>query len=677
VSQHLSTCTFCGVGCGIYLETEGSRITGVYPSVSHPANQGRICLRGWHIHEVASAPDRLVKPLIRKNGALEPVSFDEAYDFVAGNLVRIKNKYGADALAFLDSSRCSNEDGYLLQKLARAVVGTNNVDQGTNFYRTATVDVLRRMIGVAAATNPISDIFNSGSIIVNEIDLGTQLPTIGGAVIRAHRENTRLIVVGQRRHRVVEHADVFLNIKPATEVYLYAAMAKIIIDRGLADNHFIRTRCNGYKNLVNNLKNFDILNAARKCDVDPGLVEEAALLFARNKPGMLLFSAGAEEMRESSLHAMVNLVLLTGNLGKKGGGLIPLSEHNNSQGGCDMGVLPHYLPGYVHVGDTAGRSRFEKAWGAALPGRPGLNAAGMFGPSTPVKALWLDRHNPVVSAQYRDAAEVLKHMEFVVLQNLFMTKTAEHAHAILPVAGYGEEDVTFTSTERRVQLAVKAVTPRVELPSAWREIAEVANRMGASWQYGSPAEVLAEIASLVPDYGSVNAENLGREYGRHWPCTLDNPLGTPVLFTEEKPARRFQFVDVQPAPPQTGPQEAAGGEYPFALLFGHSLYYWNQNTLIRHSETLKREYRMLLLDYPGGFVEVNDEDAKKASIRDGQLIRIVSARGTSETFARVTAEVREGIIFVPFFLKDVMQALCNHGAGGCTSDIRVKIEKDA
>jgi predicted molibdopterin-dependent oxidoreductase YjgC len=671
VSQHLSTCTFCGVGCGIYLETEGNRITGVYPSMSHPANSGRICVRGWHVHEVASASDRLQSPLIRKNGQLVPVGFEEAYDYVAESLLAIKKKYGPDAIAFLDSSRCSNEDGYVFQKFARAVIGTNNVDQGTNFYRATTVDVLRKMLGVAAATNPIGDIFNSKAIIVNEIDIGNQLPTIGGHIIRAHQQGTKLIVVGQRRHRVAEHADIFLNIKPATEVYLYAAMIKIIIDRGLADINFIRSRCNGFKNLVNNIKAFDILNAARKCDVDPVLIEQAAILFAQNTPGMLLFSAGSEKMMESSLIAMVNLALLTGNVGKIGGGILPLSEHNNSQGGCDMGVLPQYLPGYVPVGDPQGCGRIEKAWGVATPRNAGLNAAGMFAQSTPIKALWLDRHNPVVSAQYRDAAEVLKNMEFIVLQNLFMTKTAEHAHVVLPVAAFGEENVTFTSTERRIQRAVKVVEPPPGHPSAWQQVCEVAKRMGASWKYQSADDVLAEIAATVPDYGAVGTENLTRDYGRQWPCTLDNPLGTPTLFTEEKQSRRFLFVNVQAAPPEI----AASDAYPLTLLFSHSSYYWHQNTLVRHSETLKREYGILLLDYPKGFVEINDEDAKKLSVRDGQPIRLVSERGASNTFARVTSEVRSGIICVPFFLQDVMRSICSSDTGVCEDNVHVRIEK--
>jgi predicted molibdopterin-dependent oxidoreductase YjgC len=669
VGHHLSTCTFCGVGCGIYLETQGNEITGVYPSVSHPANLGRICVRGWHVYEVASAPDRLQKPLVRKNGSLVETSFDEAYEVIAKRLTQLKEQYGPDAIGFLSSARCGNEDGYLFQKLARAVIGTNNVDQGTNFYRSKNVDVLRRMLGVAAATNPINDIFSSKAIVLNGIDVGQQLPTIGGAIIRAHHNGAKLIVIGDRKHRVVEHADLFLNIKPNTEGCLYAAMAKIIVDRGIMDLDFIRARCSGYPEFLENIQKFDLLLAARRCDVDPALIEQAALLYAQNSPGMMLYSAGAEDIAGSSLSAMVNLVLLTGNLGKQGGGLMPLGEHNNTQGGCDMGVLPRYLPGYVPVENPAGHARFEQIWKTKLPQKPGLDAEGMFSPSTPLKALWLDRHNPVVSASYRDAGDTLKNMEFVVLQNLFMTKTAQFAHVILPVAAYGEEEATFTSTERRIQRAVKAIEPKFNLPSAWQQVAAVANRMGASWNYPSFDDVHAEIASTIPDYEAATAANLARAYGRQWPCTHDRPLGTERLFADGKVQRKFSFENVKVADEAPLPSS----DYPFALAFGHSLYYWHQNTLIRHSETLKREYGILLLDYPEGFVEINDGDAKKLSLRDGQKIKLVSAGGEATTFVRVTPEVRHGAVFVPFFLQDVMKSI-GRGSGAGAS-IQVRIEK--
>lgn len=652
MSNHLSTCTFCGVGCGLYLETHKGEITGVYPSMSHPANKGRICVRGWHVHEIASSTDRLHTPLVRKNGALVPVSFDEAYDVIAAGLSQVKNQYGPAALGFLDSARCANEDAYMLQKFARAIIGTNNIDQGTSFYRTATIEVLRKMLGIAAASNPIVDIFASKAIILNSIDIGQQLPTIGGAIIRAHNNGSKLIVIGDRGHRVAEHADLFLKIKPDTEGFLYAAMAKVIIDRGMMNFDFIRSRCSGYDEFLNNIQTFDLLLAARRCDIEPSLIERAAILFAQNAPGMLLYSAGSEEIGENALSAMVNIILLTGNLGKTGGGIIPLAEHNNAQGGCDMGVLPRYLPGYVPI-DSPARGPIEQCWQAAIPQTTGLDAAGMFAPDTLLKAIWLDRHNPVVSANYRDGGEVLKNMEFVVIQNIFMTKTAQYAHVVLPVAAYGEEAVTFTSTERRIQQTVKAVEPPPGCTSGWQQVVAVANRMGARWSYKNSDEVLAEIGQVVPDYAAASAENVTRDYGRQWPCTIDRPLGTPRLYTESKPPRKFTFGQITLA--QT--EEPYDSEFPFVLSFGHSQYYWNQNTLVRHNETLKREYGILLLDYPEGFVEINSTDAATLSIRDNQKIRIVSGSGEATTFARVTSDVRQGIVFVPFFLQGVIKSI--------------------
>ena len=671
MNHHLSTCNFCGVGCGIYIETRDGEVAGVYPSMSHPANKGRICVRGWHVHEIASSADRLRQPLVRKKGALVPVSFDEAYDTIAKRLSEIKDRSGPDAIGLLDSARCANEDAYLLQKFGRAIIGTNNIGQGTNFYHGTTIEVLRKMLGIPAASNPIADIFSSKVIILNEIDIGQQLPTIGGTIIRAHLNGTKLIVVGDRKHRLTEHADIFLNIKPDTECFLYAAMAKVIVDRGYMDLDFIRSRCAGYKDFLKSIQTFDILLAAHRCDIPPSLIEQAAIMYAQSGPGMLLYAAGSEYIGENGLSSMVNLVLLTGNLGKEGAGIMPLSEHNNAQGGCDMGVLPQYLPGYVPLENALGRTKIEQVWKASIPLSHGLDAAGMLDQANPLKALWLDRHNPVVSAGYRDAGEVLKNIEFVVLQNLFMTKTAQYAHVVLPVAAYGEEEVTFTSTERRIQCAVKAMEPVHALPSAWQQVVAVANRMGAPWKYGSNRDVLTEIAEVIPDYSAVTVENLSRDYGRQWPCTHDNPLGTPRLFTKSDSSRKFLFAGICSIPPVQVEEK----EFPFALSFGNSLYYWHQNTLIRHSETLKREYGILLLDYPEGFVEINSEDAKKLALRDGQKIKVVSRSGEALTAARVTSEVRRGIVYVPFFLQDIRKSIGSESGMGRGKIIQVRIEK--
>jgi len=288
-----------------------------------------------------------------------------------------------------------------------------------------------------------------------------------------------------------------------------------------------------------------------------------------------------------------------------------------------------------------------------------------------LKAVWLDRHNPVVSAMYCDAGAALEHMEFVVVQNLFLTRTAEYATVVLPTVAYGEETVTFTSTERRIQVAVKAVEPPSGLKSAWEQVSEVARRMGTTWNFASSDDVLAEAASLVPAYSGATYENLTRGYGRQWPCTKERPLGTTYLFSDGETGHSFRFEPMNPV----FPEEPAKRDFPLVLWFGHSLYYWHQNALVQHSETLKREYGILLLDYPDGFVEINPDDAKSLGVRDGEKVRLVAPDGEAAATARVTAEVRQGIVYVPYFLQDVARRL----RGGCGSlegrTVHVRIEK--
>lgn len=673
MAHKLTTCTFCGVGCGLYLETHGNQVVGVYPSVSHPTNQGRICVRGWHVHEVASSPDRLKSPLLRKNGQFQEVSWDEALGFIATRLKEIREQHGPDSLGFLNSPRCSNEEAYLLQKFARVVIGTNNVHHGTGVYSNNSINVLLDMIGVPASTNSIAELAQSEVIVVDGVDLARRLPTIGGAVIRAKLNGAKLIVVGTRRHRVAENADLFLQIKPGTEALLYGAMAKVIVDRGLMKLPFIKTRCRDYEAFLAEVCEYDLLRVAEACGVSAHLIEAAALTYGHAASAALLFSSSMEDRTRDSIRAVVNLVLLAGNLGKPGAGLFALTEQNNLQGVCDMGMLPDRLPGYRLVTDAAARATIESIWKAKLPATPGLGSRALLthrGQGN-VRALWLSRYDPVNTAFLGDVAAQLRRLDLVVVQHLFKTDTAQYAHVILPTTAFGEEEVSFTSTDRRIQLAERVVDPSAGLTSAWEQIAHVANLMGAGWHYPAAKDVMDEIAEVVPFYSGTSYENLAREYGRQWPCTKDRPLGTKFLFGESSASQLFKFVPV----PKPAPAPPAAKEFPLTLVFGNSLYYWNQNVLVRHSETLKREYRLLFLDYPNGFVELNTEDAEQFGVRDGKKIRLCAADASSVATARVTAEVMRGTIFVPHFMREVERQIL-----GVTGDGRklvpVRVEKE-
>jgi predicted molibdopterin-dependent oxidoreductase YjgC len=647
---------------------------GVYPSTSHPTNAGKICVRGWHVHEIASSPDRLKTPLLKKNGRLEPVSWEEALGFIARRLQEIRQSYGPDSLAFLNSPRCSNEEAYLLQKLARAVIGTNNVDHGTGIYCNNSINVLLEMLGMAATTNSIAELGKSEVIIVDAMDLVRRVPTVGGVVIRAKLNGSKLIVIGTRRHRVAEHADFFLQIKPGTESILYGAMAKVIEDRGLVDLPFVKARCRNYEAFLAQAREYDLLEAAERCGVAAELIEGAALTYARAGAAALLFSSSMEDRSAESIQGMVNLVLLTGNLGKPGAGIFALAEQNNLQGVCDMGVLPDRLPGYLAVADPAARAALEEIWKAKVPAQPGLDARTVLANRGhgKVKALWLSRYSPIATAFFGDVTGSLRECELIVLQHLFLTEAAQYAHVVLPTTAYGEERVSFTSTERRIQLAEQAIQPPPELMPAWQQLTQLARLMGADWNYSSADEVMREIGEAIPCYSGANYDNLAREYGRQWPCTTDHPMGTPFLFARHSPTQPFQFVPL-PKPPRPAPPPK---EFPFTLVFGNSLYYWNQNVLIRHSGTLKREYRSLFLDYPNGFIELNPDDAKRLGVRDGEAIRVCAAHASAVATARVTPEVRTGAIYVPYFVRDVALQILGKTEFG-SQLVPVRVEKEA
>jgi predicted molibdopterin-dependent oxidoreductase YjgC len=661
------------VGCGLYLETAGNRVIGAYPSVSHPTNEGRICLRGWHGHEIASSPDRLKTPLIRKDGKFQEVSWDEAFGLIAARLREIRHRCGPDALAFLNSPRCSNEEAYLLQKFARAVIGTNNVHHGTGVYSNNSINVLIEMLGVAATTNSISELAESDVIVVDGVDLARRMPTIGGAVLRAKLKGAKLIVVGTRRHRLVENADMFLQIKPNTEAMLYGGIAKVIVDRGLVNAAFIRARCENYDAFLAQIHQYDLLESAEACDVSAELIEEAAIAYAQAKSAALLYSTSMQERTRDSIRAVVNLVLLTGNLGKPGAGLFALTEQNNLQGVCDMGMLPDRLPGYRPVTDIAARTALEAVWKAKIPATPGVGSRQILAnlERGKVKALWLCRHDPVSSALF-DVADSLSQFDFIVVQHIFLTETARrYAEVVLPTTAYGEERVSFTNTERRIQLAEQVIEPSPGLTPAWEQLTRVARLLGADWNYNSADEVMEEIRETVPFYSGASYKNLAREYGRQWPCTKDHPLGTRFLFARPDNQKPFKFVAVAKPEPAARVSKA----FPLTLVCGSSLYYWNQNVLIRHSETLRREYSILLTDYPQGFVEINPDDAQQLGIRDGEQVRVCAESGSGVSTARVTLEVRKGTVFVPYFERQLEQQILGGGKDGVAL-VPVRVEKE-
>jgi formate dehydrogenase major subunit len=338
-----------------------------------------------------------------------------------------------------------------------------------------------------------------------------------------------------------------------------------------------------------------------------------------------------------------------------------------------MGMLPDRLPGYYPVTDAPARAHLERIWKARVPANPGLGARSVLSGCGQgrVKSLWLSRYDPVNTTFLGGVSSSLQQLDLLVVQHLFMTDTAQYAHVVLPTTAFGEEEVSFTSTERRIQLAEKVIEPPEGLTPAWQQILHVARLLGADWKYRSAAEIMDEISEAVSFYSGASYENLARDYGRQWPCTKDRPLGTRFLFSKDQAEPSFRFVAV-PNVPITRPPK----DFPLTLVFGSSLYYWNQNVLVRHSETLKREYRTLLLDYPEGFVEVSAEDAKQIGIREGEQIRLYSNGNSAVATARIAPEVMRGTVFVPYFMHDVEREIFGSAANGHRL-LPVRVEKEA
>ena len=534
------------------------------------------------------------------------------------------------------------------------------MDHGLGVYRNNSIDVLLAMLGVPASTNSVGELDTSDAIIVNGVDLGLQLPTIGGRVMRAKLKGAKLIVIDPRRHRLAEHADCFLQVRPGSDAALYGAMAKVIVDRGLFDARFLKAHCRNVEAFLEAVHAYDVLWAADACGIAPELIEEAAVTYGRAPAAAILFSTGVEASGVEAIQALVNLALLTGNIGKAGGGR--LRAHGAQQ---PPGRLRH-----GHAAQPAARLRaggghrraplLRGALGSApsRQARPGRGAA-----ARPPGA-----RAPCAPCGFADTTRSWRPLP--TLRPSFGSSTwsssstpSSPRRPSTPTSSCPWRRSARSRSPSRTRNAASSSSarPPTRHPGSRRpgdKSREMAKILGAGWDYATSAEVMREIGRTVPFYASASYENLARDYGRQWPCTSDKPLGTRFLFEEGVTGQPFSLVPI----PRPSRPPWASEDYPFTLSFGHSLYYWHQNVLIQHSETLKREYQILLLDYPEGFVDINADDAKRLEIRDGAKVRLVGVAGAAVTWARVTREVKSGMIFVPYFLREVREQLLGEAA---------------
>ena len=639
-----TTCPYCGVGCQIELNVHAKtgRIVRVTSKVGSVPNDGNTCVKGRFGLEFVGKADRLTRPLIRTEGRFREASWDEALDLVASRLTDLKRRYGADALAGLSSAKTTNEDNYVMQKLVRAAFGTNNIDHCARLCHASTVAGLAKAFGSGAMTNSIEDIRRSPLVFVIGSNT-TECHPVMGILIRQAVEagETTLIVADPRRISLSRIAAVHMRQKPGTDVALLNGMMNVIVEEGLADRDFIAARTEDFEAFREAVAEVPPDLAARITGVPEEQIRRAARLYASAEQASIVYSMGITQHTTGTdnVLTLANLAMLTGNVGTERGGVNPLRGQNNVQGACDMGALPNVFTGYQPVDDPAVRAKFEGAWKTRLSAKPGLTVVEILNAAAEgrIKGLYIMGENPMLSdPDVNHVREALEAVDFLVVQDIFLSETAELADVVLPAGSFAEKDGTFTNTERRVQRVRKAVSLPGEAMDDWRILCDLSTRLGYDMDYADAAAIADEIAALTPIYGGITYDRLDG-VGLQWPCPSADHPGTRVLHKDKFSRGLGKFHAVRFFPPRETPDS----EYPFVLTTGRLLQHWHTGTMTRRSEVLNDLV-------PHGTLELNSQDAARMDVRDGEMVSVRSRRGGVQVPAGVSDMVAPGTVFLAF-----------------------------
>ena len=644
----LTTCVYCGVGCQLELNVDKKKNQLV--KVTSPAgvipNDGNTCVKGRFGMDFVGSPERLTHPLIKENGEFRKASWDEALNLVASKLSELKAEFGPDALAAFSSAKTTNEDNYVVQRFTRAVLGTNNIDHCARLCHASTVAGLARAFGSGAMTNSIAEIRKAPVIFVIGSNTTENHPVIGITIRQAVRSgDSTLILADPRQISLSADAGIYMQHKPGTDVALVNAMMNVIISEGLEDKEFIESRTEDYELLRKSVEKFTPEMAAGICGVPAESIRESARIYAKASAASIIYSMGITQHATGTdnVLTMANLAMLTGNVGKENAGVNPLRGQNNVQGACDMGALPDVYPGYQKVHLPESQAKFQKAWNAELSDKPGLSVVEIMhaAEAKEIRGIYIVGENPMLSdPDLNHVRQGLTALDFLVVQDIFLTETAELADVVLPATSFAENDGTFTNTERRVQRVRKALDAPGEAREDWRIICDVAQRMGYDMDFKNPEAILEEIASVTPIYGGITFDRLDGT-GLQWPCHDKYHPGTPFLHSKKFSRGKGKFHPVDYIPPQELPDE----EYPFILTTGRMLEHWHTGTMTRRSKVLDN------LE-PDGFIELNPEDAEKLGVSDGGVLKVKSRRGEIEVPARITEKVFPGCVFLTFHFKE-------------------------
>ena len=657
-----TTCAYCGVGCTLTVGARDNRILRIRADEDLGINQGNLCVKGRYGWEYVHSRERLTSPLIKKNGSFVKASWEEALGLVARRFREIKAEKGGAALAGLCSSRLTNEELYLFQKSMRGLLGTNHIDHAGG-YSYAGLLALRDSLGYAGSTNSINEIRKAEVIIALRSDLSETHPVIKSEVVLAvKRRRAKLIVVNSRNIYLNKFSAFNLLVKPGSEVALVNGLMQAILREGLAKEEFIQSRTEGIEGLKRSLEEYSPEKVEAATGVGANSLLEAARLFAKATRGVILISAGQASGKQDATLAVAasNLALLTGQVGQESCGIYILGEKNNAQGALDMGVTPGLLPGYADLRDAAERGRFEKAWKMSIPENPGMGALGILQAAEEgkIQGLYIAGENPAVS--YPDAGRTKKALaavDFLVVQDCFLTETAALAHVVLPAVTFAEKEGTFTNVERRVQRVRPALQPLGEArPDLWI-LQELSKAMGTPFGRTAAKSVMDEVRSLVSLYGGMEYTRLDKSLGLQWPCPSADHPGTPILYEKDFPRGKARLI------PAAFEPEGAEAEFPYFLITGPTLF---------HSGSLSTMSPGLLRLRGQSYVEVHPTDAAKLGLTNYQEVTLESRNGKVTVKAAISEKAAPGVLFVPYHFGPQGG---NQLTGRDLKTVRVKIEK--
>jgi formate dehydrogenase major subunit len=652
IAEHsaVTTCAYCGVGCGFKAEMKGSEVVRMVPWKDGKANHGHSCVKGRFAWGYATHKDRIMNPMIRKkiSDPWQEVSWEEAVSYAASEFRRIQQKYGKDSVGGITSSRCTNEETYLVQKLVRAGFGNNNVDTCARVCHSPTGYGLKQTLGESAGTQTFDSVMQSDVIFVIGANPVAAHPVFASQMKRRLRQGAKLIVADPRTTEMVKgahyQADYHLKLKPGTNVALIDALAHVIVTEGLMKDDFIAERCDlksfeDWKNFVARPENSPEA-MAEITGVPAEELRGAARMYATGGNAAIYYGLGVTEHAQGSTMVMgiANLAMATGNVGRLGVGVNPLRGQNNVQGACDMGSFPHELPGYRHVSDSIVRAEFESRWGATLSPEPGLRIPNMLDAALDgsFMGLYVQGEDIVQSdPNTQHVANGLMAMECLVVQDLFLNETAKYAHVFLPGSSFLEKDGTFTNAERRISRVRKVMPPKTGY-SDWQVTQLLANALGYPMNYSHPSEIMAEIASLTPTFRGVTYEKIDKLGSIQWPCNDNTPEGTPIMHVDQFVRGKGRFMITK----YVATDEKVTPRFPLILTTGRILSQYNVGAQTRRTENSRWHSEDRL--------EIHPHDAEERGIHEGDWVGIDSRSGQTVLRATVTENVQPGVVYTTF-----------------------------